>query len=104
MNSAPTEANAFLNAGSKLLHSVVAECNLGEKCINGVVQESKRRNWEGDEVRVQLGEFLPILLQAALDRSAWLDDFETETLVISKDLHEVLSTYYRMHPRKRKAG
>ncbi len=58
--------------------------------------ESHRRSWEGDQVRVRLKELLPVLLQAAVDQSAWLNDFEDETIVISKDFHELLSIFQQM--------
>lgn len=106
MKSVPSETNVNMNAGSRLLRSALANRRTAQQPEQPAIvsfEKAQRRNWEGDEVRVKLGALLPILLQAALDRSAWLDDFESETLVVSKDLHEVLSTYQRLHAKRRAA-
>jgi hypothetical protein len=46
-----------------------------------------------DEVTVSLGEVLPLLLDAARGRRAWLDDFADDQMTISSDLYEVLLAY-----------
>ena len=44
-------------------------------------------------VDVTLGEVLPILADALQNRRMWLEDFETDEITISADLHEVLLAY-----------
>lgn len=63
-----------------------------------------RRAWEGSQVRVQLADFLPVILQAAVDRSRWLEDFANEPILISRDFHEVLSNFNALRGERRRAG
>jgi hypothetical protein len=72
------------------------------KSTQPTATKDRSRSWEGDQVRVQLADLLPALLQAAVDQSAWLDDFNDEIVVISKDLHQVLATFQSM--RKQQAA
>ena len=65
---------------------------------------SQRRAWEGSQVRVQLADFLPVILQAAVDRSRWLEDFASEPVLISRDFHEVLSNFNAIRTQQRRAG
>ncbi len=67
-------------------------------------QKTQRRSWEGDQVRVRLADLLPVLLQAAVDESAWLHDFEDEMLVMSKDFHQVLSMFQDLRRSRRSAA
>jgi hypothetical protein len=46
-----------------------------------------------DEVTVPLGEVLPLLIDAARSRRAWVDDFSDDQITISSDLYEVLLAY-----------
>jgi hypothetical protein len=46
-----------------------------------------------DQVTLPLGEVLPLLVEAASSRRAWIDDFADDNISISSDLHEVLLAY-----------
>jgi hypothetical protein len=46
-----------------------------------------------DQVTLPLGEVLPLLLDAASSRRAWVDDFADDSISISSDLYEVLLAY-----------
>ena len=46
-----------------------------------------------DEVKLPLGEVLPLLAEAAKSRRAWIDDFASDEITISSDLYEVLLAY-----------
>ncbi len=52
-------------------------------------QESSARQM----VNVPVGEVLPLLLEAADSRRAWLEDFSSDEMTISSDLYEVLLAY-----------
>ena len=76
-------------------------------CSNAVAGRQSgthRRAWEGSQIRVQLADFLPVILQAAVDRSRWLEDFANEPILISRDFHEVLSNYIALRDERRRAG
>jgi len=45
------------------------------------------------QVRVTLGEILPLLADAVESNRTWLGDFKDEELSISSDLHDVLQAY-----------
>ena len=45
------------------------------------------------EMTLPLGEVLPLLMDAARGRWAWLDDFSDDQITISSDLYEVLLAY-----------
>lgn len=51
-----------------------------------------------EQVTVPLAEVLPLLIDAARSRRAWLLDFENESITISADLHEVLHAYEHYRP------
>jgi hypothetical protein len=44
-------------------------------------------------VTVPLGDILPTLADAVLDRRAWVQDFLNDEITISTDLYEVLLAY-----------
>jgi hypothetical protein len=44
-------------------------------------------------INVQLGEVLPLLVDAVRSERTWLRDFETEEITISTDLYEVILAY-----------
>ena len=46
-----------------------------------------------DSVTLPLGEILPLLMDAARSRRAWVDDFADDDVTISTDLYEVLLAY-----------
>ncbi|MCU0876372.1 MAG: hypothetical protein MUF06_01085 [Pirellulaceae bacterium] len=46
-----------------------------------------------DEVTIPLGEVLPLLVDAARGRRAWIDDFADDQITISSDLYEILMAY-----------
>ena len=45
------------------------------------------------QVRVTLGEILPILADAVASNRTWLTDFEAYELTVSSDLYDVLQAY-----------
>jgi len=50
-------------------------------------------------VNVNLGEVLPLLVDAVASERTWLGDFENDEITISADLYEVLLAYqYYRHP------
>jgi hypothetical protein len=55
-------------------------------------------------VRVTAGETLALLLHAARNDRAWLNDFVDETIEISQDMYEVLLAYKRHSHEKRRAA
>ena len=61
-----------------------------------------------NSVAVNVGEIVPLLLDAARNNRAWLTDFADETLEISQDLYEVLVAYKRIadenQPVRRRAA
>lgn len=46
-----------------------------------------------EDVKLTVGEVMPLLLDAARNRRAWLDDFADDEVTISSDLYEVLLAY-----------
>ncbi len=46
-----------------------------------------------ESVQLTLGEVLPLLMEAARSRRAWVDDFANDEITISSDLYEVLLAY-----------
>ena len=44
-------------------------------------------------ITVQVGEVLPLLVDAVASRRTWLSDFEDDQITISADLYEVLLAY-----------
>ena len=46
-----------------------------------------------ESVQLTLGEVLPLLVEAAKSRRAWVDDFANDEITISSDLYEVLLAY-----------
>ena len=44
-------------------------------------------------VKVTLGEILPILADAVSSERTWLSDFAGDEITISSDLHDVLQAY-----------
>ncbi len=57
--------------------------------------ESATRS-ESATVRVKLGDVLPILTASLSARLAWVQDFQDDPIVITKDLYDVLLSYQRM--------
>jgi hypothetical protein len=49
-----------------------------------------------ETVTVRLKDVLPALKEAIARKSTWIQDFEEDPIVISKDLHEVLITLDRL--------
>ena len=47
-------------------------------------------------VTVPVSEVLPLLLEAARTRRAWLEDFSEDEMTISSDLYEVLLAYQHL--------
>lgn len=45
------------------------------------------------DMTLPLGEVMPLLMDAARGRRAWLDDFSDDQITISSDLYEVLLAY-----------
>jgi hypothetical protein len=45
------------------------------------------------QVRVSLGEILPLLADAVDSNRTWLCDFKDDEISISSDLHDVLQAY-----------
>ncbi len=46
-----------------------------------------------NEIRVSVGEVLPLLADALASRRTWLRDFEDDEITVSSDLYEVLMAY-----------
>ncbi|HEX5102478.1 MAG TPA: hypothetical protein VFV87_01620 [Pirellulaceae bacterium] len=46
-----------------------------------------------DQVKLTLGEVLPLILDAVKSRRSWVDDFADDEISISTDLYEVLLAY-----------
>jgi len=44
-------------------------------------------------VRIRLGEVLPLLADAVVSNRTWLTDFKDDEISISSDLHDVLMAY-----------
>jgi len=44
-------------------------------------------------VRIRLGEVLPLLADAVASNRTWLTDFKDDEISISSDLHDVLLAY-----------
>ena len=49
-----------------------------------------------DPVRIAAGDFIQLIHDAMTSKHAWLQDFEDESMVISRDFYEVLLAYQRM--------
>jgi hypothetical protein len=47
-------------------------------------------------VSVPLGKIVPLLMDAAKHRRAWLEDFSEDLIRIDSDLYEVLLAYQQM--------
>jgi hypothetical protein len=45
------------------------------------------------EVKLPLGEVLPLILDAVKNRRSWVSDFADDEITISTDLYEVLLAY-----------
>lgn len=52
-------------------------------------------------VRVTAGETLALLMHASRSNRAWLTDFADETLMVSRDLYEILLAYKRIATEER---
>lgn len=50
-------------------------------------------------VSVPLGKIVPLLMDAASNDRAWLNDFAEDTVRIDADLHEVLLAYQKLQTR-----
>lgn len=57
--------------------------------FNSVETETPAR----PEVTLKLGEILPILADALAHDRAWLSDFSSDPIVVSRDLQEILLAY-----------
>lgn len=51
-------------------------------------------------VAVPLGKVAEILLEAAKDNRAWMEDFGEDLIEMDADLHEILMAYENMHTRE----
>lgn len=51
-----------------------------------------------ENIRVSVGEVLPLLADAVLCDRTWLRDFSTDQMTISTDLYEVLLAYRHFRP------
>jgi hypothetical protein len=49
-----------------------------------------------DPVRIAAGDFIQLIHDAMTSKRAWLQDFEDDSMVISRDFYEVLLAYQRM--------
>lgn len=49
-----------------------------------------------DPVRIAAGDFFHLIQDAISSKRAWLQDFEDDAMVISRDFYEVLLAYQRM--------
>lgn len=49
-----------------------------------------------DPVRIAAGDFIHLIQDAVSSKRAWLQDFEEDAMVISRDFYEVLLAYQRM--------
>lgn len=49
-------------------------------------------------VHMRLGDLFPLLAQAQRGNYLWLNDFEDDEVIISEDLHEVLSSFRAYRP------
>ena len=45
------------------------------------------------EVKLPIGEVLPLILDAVKNRRSWVNDFAEDEITISTDLYEVLLAY-----------
>ena len=57
----------------------------------GTVQQDQ----EKDQVTVYWGDILPWLADALESKRSWMQDFDMDKVVISRDFHEVLCAYRR---------
>ena len=55
--------------------------------------EEELESPKANTVSVQLGEVLPLLVDAMRQGRAWVDDFCDDEVTISSDLYEVLLAY-----------
>ena len=53
-----------------------------------------------DPVRISAGDLLSLLQDAVASRRAWLEDFNEDSVVISRDFYEVLLAYKNLIQRK----
>jgi len=61
--------------------------DLEQKSLSVLEQQGDR------QVRVTLGEILPLLADAVESNRTWLGDFKDDEIAISSDLHDVLQAY-----------
>jgi len=47
-------------------------------------------------VAVSVGELMPLLAEAWATKRAWVHDFDSDRIIVSQDLYEVLLAYKRM--------
>ena len=98
-------SHAMIEESNPLAKSVSSKSSVvttDDASVTATLRNSHRA-WEGSQVRVELKDLLPVLLQAAVDQSHWLEDFASETVVISRDFHEVLATFQKMRKERRAA-
>ena len=50
---------------------------------------------DSDKVTVYWGDILPLLADAVKSKRSWVQDFDGDQVVISRDFHEVLCAYRR---------
>ena len=48
---------------------------------------------DSNQVRVTLGDILPLLVDAAESDRTWLNDFTDDEITITSDLHDILEAY-----------
>jgi len=57
--------------------------------------ETVQQDQGKDQVTVYWGDILPWLADALESKRSWMQDFDMDKVVISKDFHEVLCAYRR---------
>ena len=61
-------------------------------------EEDTRAELHAPGVPVRLVDLYPLLAQAYRDNFVWLQDFEDEQLLVSKDLYEVVRAFSNCRP------
>lgn len=51
-------------------------------------------------MKIPLGVMVPLLMRAAENNHAWLDDFADDTVEIDADLHQVLMAFQNLSSRR----
>jgi hypothetical protein len=71
---------------------------LSQESAEGALPSYSEMILEGvfDPVRIAAGDFIQLIHDAMTSKRAWLQDFEDDSMVISRDFYEVLLAYQRM--------